>query len=206
MMLALRKTQSRAGAFLGDALAWRAPERQHALVAWGLTGGTLWLLIQLALEPHWLAVALAGLYLGAILLAVCAIDARYGIIPDSLVLALAIGGGLQSGLQDQAELLSRAGQAGVFLVGASLFRSLYRRARGYDGLGFGDVKFASAGVLWIGLGGVPELLLAAVISAFASLVILKIEGHDLQGKQAIAFGPHLAVALWAVWLTQQAVG
>jgi leader peptidase (prepilin peptidase)/N-methyltransferase len=67
-------------------------------------------------------------------------------------------------------------------------------------LGFGDVKFATAGVLWIGIEGVPGLLLVAVLSAVASLLILKAEGHDLDGKQAISFGPHLAIGIWLIWI------
>jgi leader peptidase (prepilin peptidase) / N-methyltransferase len=203
MMLALRKTQSRAGAFLSDALAWRAPERQYALVAWCLTGGAAWLVINFALDPQRLVTALAGLYLMAVLIAVCAIDARYGIIPDSLVLALAVGGAVQGGLHDQAELLPRTGEAILFMVGSSLFRAAYRWIRGYDGLGFGDVKFATAGVLWVGLEGAPMLLLTAVISALASLAILRADGCVLDGKQAIAFGPHLAVGLWVGWFVAQ---
>jgi leader peptidase (prepilin peptidase)/N-methyltransferase len=72
--------------------------------------------------------------------------------------------------------------------------------RGFDGLGFGDVKFVAAGVLWIGIDGVPWLLVVAVLSALASLVILRAEGHDLDGKQAISFGPHLAIGLWLTWV------
>jgi leader peptidase (prepilin peptidase)/N-methyltransferase len=34
----------------------------------------------------------------------------------------------------------------------------------------------------------------------ASLVILKAEGCDLHRKQAISFGPHLAVGLWVTWI------
>jgi leader peptidase (prepilin peptidase)/N-methyltransferase len=64
----------------------------------------------------------------------------------------------------------------------------------------GDVKFVTAGVLWIGIEAVPALLTVAVLSAFISLVILRAEGHSLSGKQAISFGPHLAVALWLTWI------
>ena len=44
--------------------------------------------------------------------------------------------------------------------------------------------------------GVPGLLLVAVLSAVANLVILRAEGCELERTQAIAFGPHLAVGLW----------
>lgn len=91
MIFALRKTSGRTGRFLGRALTWRAPDRQHSAVAWGLVAGAIWLLTGLPEDPAWPEAALAGLYLGSVLAAICAIDARYGIIPDSLVAALAAG-------------------------------------------------------------------------------------------------------------------
>jgi leader peptidase (prepilin peptidase)/N-methyltransferase len=136
----------------------------------------------------------------AILAAVCAIDARYGIIPNSLVIALAIGGLLQSYLLGQTELSALALDAVVIFAAGCIFRATYRYIRGHDGLGFGDVKFATAAGLWIGIAGVPGLLLIAVVSALGSLLILRAQGHDLSGKQAISFGPHLAIGLWFTWI------
>lgn len=200
MIGVLRRTAERTSQFLGDALACRAPERQHALVAWGLISGAMWLVVGLEGAPAWPGLMLAGLYLMAVLAAVCAIDARYGIIPDSLVVALAVGGLLQTFLLYQGETLQRSFEAMLFFGAACLFRAAYRRVRGHDGLGFGDVKFATAGVLWIGIEGVPGLLLLAVLSALASLFVLKREGNELSAKQAISFGPHLALGLWLVWV------
>jgi leader peptidase (prepilin peptidase)/N-methyltransferase len=200
MIRALRKTGDRTGRFLGQALAWRAPDRQYGIVAWALVAGAVWLAASLAGDPEWAGPALAGLYLMGLLAAVCAIDARYGIIPDSLVVALAVGGALQTNLIGSAGLLQRAIEAVVAFGAAYLFRAAYRWVRGFDGLGFGDVKFVAAGVLWIGIDGLPWLLLVAVLSALASLVILRAEGHELDGKQAISFGPHLAIGLWLTWV------
>ncbi|SIO46077.1 leader peptidase (prepilin peptidase) / N-methyltransferase [Bradyrhizobium erythrophlei] len=200
MMLALRKTSGRTGRFLGRALAWRAPDRQHFAVAWGLVAGAVWLSTGLPEDPVWPEAAIAGLYLVTVLAAICAIDARYGIIPDSLVAALAAGGLLQTYLGRQGELLERALEAIAVLAAAALFRASYRWMRGFDGLGFGDVKFVTAAALWIGIQGLPMLLLTAVLSAVVSLLILRAEGHDLHGQQAISFGPHLAVGLWLTWV------
>jgi leader peptidase (prepilin peptidase)/N-methyltransferase len=200
MIRALRRTTERTSLFLGDALACRRPERQHALVAWGMISGATWLVGSLAGAPAWPGLMLAGLYLFAVLAAVCAIDARFGIIPDSLVAGLAVGGLLQTFLPGQGEAVQRSFEAMLFFGSACLFRAAYRRVRGHDGLGFGDVKFATAGVLWVGIEGVPGLLLLAVFSALASLLILKWEGHELSAKQAISFGPHLAIGLWLAWV------
>jgi leader peptidase (prepilin peptidase) / N-methyltransferase len=200
MMLALRKTSGRTGRFLGRALAWRAPDRQHFAVAWGLVAGAVWLSTGLPEDPVWPEAAIAGLYLVTVLAAICAIDARYGIIPDSLVAALAAGGLLQTYLGGQGGLLERALEAIAVLGAAALFRASYRWMRGFDGLGFGDVKFVTAATLWIGIQGLPTLLLMAVLSAVVSLLIMRAEGHDLHGQQAISFGPHLAVGLWLTWV------
>jgi leader peptidase (prepilin peptidase) / N-methyltransferase len=196
----LRRTGSRTSRFLGGALAWREPDRQHALVAWSLIGGAVWLAVSLVSEPMWPGLTLVWCYLIGVLAAVCAIDARYGIIPNSLVVALALGGVLNASLAGEGELLQRSFEAMLFFVAACAFRTAYRSLRGHDGLGFGDVKFASAGVLWIGIEGVPELLSLAVLSAVASLVILRAGGYEVNGKQAISFGPHLAIGIWLTWI------
>jgi leader peptidase (prepilin peptidase)/N-methyltransferase len=200
MILALRKTSGRTARFLRQALAWRAPDRAHAVVAWGLVGGTVWLAAGLPADPAWLEAAFAGFYLVTVLAAICAIDARYGIIPDSLVAILAAGGLLQTCLAGESGLPERVLEAVAVLAAAALFRASYRWIRGFDGLGFGDVKFVAAATLWIGIYAVPVLLLIAVLSALISLVIMRAEGHDLHGRQAVSFGPHLAVGLWLTWV------
>lgn len=201
MIRSLRKTSDRTGRFLGNSLTWRVPDRQYGIVAWCLIGGTIWGVVNVAGDPEWRELAFAGFSLLAILAAVCAIDARYGIIPDSLVIALAACGLLQASLSGQGSVLLWCGEALLVFTLASLFRAGYRWVRGHDGLGFGDVKFVTAAVLWIGIEGIPGLLLVAVVSAMASLMILKADGHELHGRQAISFGPHLAVGLWAIWIS-----
>jgi leader peptidase (prepilin peptidase)/N-methyltransferase len=201
MIRALRKTRDRTGRFLANSLGWRAPDRHYGVVAWCLLGGAVWSAVSLAGDPQWQQAALAGLYLLGMLAAVCAIDARYGIIPDSLVVALAAGGLLQASLSGRGGLLQGSCEAAVVFTLASLFRAGYRWMRGYNGLGFGDVKFVTAAVLWVGLEGIPGLLLVAVLSAMASLLVLQAEGQELHGRQAISFGPHLAVGLWVIWIS-----
>ena len=201
MMRALRKTGHRTGRFFGDALAWRSAEaRPYVGVAWGLIAGAVWFAAGIAGNPGWALPAIAGGYLVVLLAAVCAIDGRFGIIPDSLVLALAAGGALQAWLWGAGDLWWRGLEAAMVFAAASLLRAGYRWLQGHDGLGFGDVKFVAAGTLWVGAEGIPALLLIAVASALVSLLILRAQGHELDGKQAISFGPHLAIGLWWVWV------
>lgn len=200
MIRALVKTSDRTSRFLGGSLAGRSPDRQYFVVAWGLIAGALWLVANLPENTESPVVVLMGLYLVAVLAAICAIDARYGIIPDSLVAAIAVGGAIQTFLLTETSLMQRGIEAVLVLIGGYLFRGLYSALRGYEGLGQGDLKFAAAGVFWVGLEGIAGLLLAAVLSALASLSILKAQGFNLHGKLPISFGPHLAVALWLIWI------
>jgi leader peptidase (prepilin peptidase) / N-methyltransferase len=196
----LLKMAGRTGRFLGASLTARSQDRQYVIVAWGLAGGVIWLVGGLPGNPDAGRLLTAGLYLTSLLAAICAIDARYGIIPNGLVAALAGGGVIQTLLLGQADLAQRGIEAALVLVGGYLFRGLYSALRGQEGLGQGDLKFAAAGAFWIGLEGIPGLLCAAVLSALASLLILKAQGYDLHGKLAISFGPHLAMGLWLVWV------
>jgi len=200
MILALRKMGCRMRRFLGEALVWRSPNRHYGPVAWLLLAGAAWLAAGLAGDPAWPAMVAEGAYLLLLLTAVCAIDARYGIIPNGLVIAMATGGIVPLLARTGDAVFQRLLEAALFLAMACLFRAAYRAIRGHDGLGLGDVKFAAAGVLWVGVEGVPGLLLIAVLSAMVSLLVLRADGHELNGKLAIPFGPHLAVGLWLSWI------
>lgn len=203
MIQALRKTASRTGRFLERALTWKAADREYALVAWGLVAGGIWIAVGLWSGGGPVAAPLiASLCLVGLLAAICAIDARYGIIPDSMVVALLAAGIVQTVVIEPLELLwQRGAGAALVLVTVYVLQAGYRWLRGHDGLGLGDVKFLGASVFWVGIESVPQLLVVAVLSAFASLIILKLEGHELHGKQAISFGPHLAIGLWWTWVT-----
>ncbi len=117
MLHALRKTLVRTSRFLGDALAWRKPQREYAPAAWFLVGGAVWLIANPDIGSLW--TILAALYLFGLLASVCAIDARYGIIPNSFVAALALGGIAETILTGQTELLQRLIEALLFFIAAS---------------------------------------------------------------------------------------
>jgi len=196
----LDKTFSRTARFIGNGLALRDEARPYAPLVYALLSGAVWLVVGLVGEPGWFVTIAAGLVLLCLLAAVCAIDARFGVIPDSLVVALAVGGGVATVAIGAADLAQRVGEAGIMLVAASLFRCGYFRARGLHGLGLGDVKLMGAGVLWTGLSPVSAIILIAVASAFTSIGVQHAQGETMTGQDAIAFGPHLAVGIWLAWI------
>lgn len=196
---ALMKTAGRTQLFVRCALLWREPYREYALVGWLFVAGAVWLGFGVAARLDPPLAAVWGCYLLLVLVAICAIDARFGIIPDTLVVWLGAGGLLQLVDQTWDTVADRLAAAIVAFLSGCLLRMVYRTLRGREGLGFGDVKFLLAGAPWIGLAGLPFLLLIAVSSATLALAIMRLDGTRLARSDALSFGPHLAVALWLVW-------
>jgi leader peptidase (prepilin peptidase)/N-methyltransferase len=76
-----------------------------------------------------------------------------------------------------------------------LLRRLYFAFRQIQGLGLGDVKFLAASGIWIGVTGLPMLLLVATLTALACAGIKQLAGRPLSGQTSISFGPFLAIGL-----------
>lgn len=200
MIAELRKTARRTGNYLKRALVCSEPYRDQVLVVWFLVVGLLWIFLNGQEGQNWIVYFLLSFALVSILAAICAIDARFGIIPDKLVVALAACGLAAVWLLDPNEVMYRLAEVVIAAIAIAAFRSIFRRVRGYDGLGFGDVKFLAAATFWIGLRSLPALLLIAVISALASAFLLKSARYEVDGRHAIPFGPHLAVGIWLAWV------
>jgi leader peptidase (prepilin peptidase)/N-methyltransferase len=136
----------------------------------------------------------------ALLCALCAVlawvDIRHGIIPDWLNLSIAALGLLTIILsEDRAAAIQALGE-GV-AVGAAfwLLRRLYFAFRGIQGLGLGDVKFLGAAGIWVGVAGIPMLLLVATITALACVGAMQLSGRALTARTSMSFGPFLAAGL-----------
>src|ERR1700761_1261493 len=100
--------------------------------------------------------------------AVAWIDIRHGIIPDWLNLAIAALGLLAIAVSaDRSTAIQALGEGVIIGVIFWLLRRLYFFLRGIQGLGLGDVKFLTAAGIWVGVAGIPMLLLVATIMALA---------------------------------------
>jgi len=136
----------------------------------------------------------------ALLCALCAvlawIDIRHGIIPDWLNLSIAALGLLTIVLSEDRTAAIQALGEGV-AVGAAfwLLRRLYFAFRGIQGLGLGDVKFLGAAGIWVGVAGIPMLLLVATITALACVGAMQLSGRALTAQTSMSFGPFLAAGL-----------
>jgi leader peptidase (prepilin peptidase) / N-methyltransferase len=124
------------------------------------------------------------------------IDIRDGIIPDWLNLAIA-GLGLARILVigDLTAALQAAGEGVAIGALFWLLRRLYFAYRKTQGLGLGDVKFLAAAGIWVGMTGLPMLLLVATLTALVGAGIMHLAGQSLTARTSLPFGPFLAAGL-----------
>jgi leader peptidase (prepilin peptidase)/N-methyltransferase len=136
----------------------------------------------------------------ALLCALCAtvawIDIRHGIIPDWLNLSIAALGLLKIFLTgDTSAAMMALGEGAIIGAVFWLLRRLYFSFRGIQGLGLGDVKFLAAAGIWVGVAGIPMLLLVATITALACVGAMQLSGRALSAQTSMSFGPFLAAGL-----------
>jgi hypothetical protein len=141
-------------------------------------------------------------------------------IPDGAVVALAmvaaagrVAADRSAGLAVQDTALLLAVDAG--LAGGALWivREVFFRRRGFDGLGFGDVKLAAAGAMLVGSVGFSLALFTASLAGIAWAMMRRptASGPDLAGSLdgttppagKVAFGAVLAPAVALVFLVGQ---
>ncbi len=84
-----------------------------------------------------------------------------------------------------------------------LLRRIYFAWRKIDGLGLGDVKFLAAAAPWIGIAGIPMLLLIATIAALGTAIGWRWTGQSMTRQTSLPFGPFLAMGLLLTLAVQQ---
>lgn len=143
--------------------------------------------------PH----IIASMVLAAGLLTLSYIDLRTGLLLDILTLPLAALG-LAFAVWSGDWMLSLAGA----ILGYAMIAGLayyWRVRRGYEGIGLGDAKLLAAGGAWVGVMGIPLLLLiASSVGILAALAVSR-KARSTSDRLAIPFGPSLALGIWVVW-------
>jgi leader peptidase (prepilin peptidase) / N-methyltransferase len=135
------------------------------------------------------------------------IDIHRGIIPNGLNLSIAGLGLLKAAVSGGVFVALEAGCEGV-VIGLIfwLLRRLYFVLRKTQGLGLGDVKFLAAAGPWIGIAGLPSLLLVATVTALVAAGGLQLAGHNMTRRTSLPFGPFLAAGLLTTVILQQYLG
>ncbi|WP_246767796.1 A24 family peptidase [Bradyrhizobium sp. CCBAU 53340] len=151
------------------------------------------------------AEGLCGAYLAALMLAIAANDARHYLIPNQLTgtaFALALLRAAtfvpEVGLEALLWPLARAVAVAVPLL---LLMAAYRRWRGRNGLGLGDVKLAAVCGAWLDVATVAAVIeLAALLATSAYVANATLRKRPLRGTAFLPFGLFLAPSIWIGWL------
>ena len=157
----------------------------------------------LVLVPDARGVAGAGLAL--LMIVIAAIDARLFIIPDELTAATLALGCVHAAVQADdtvAGALAQAALRGVVLAFAFWgLRAVYRRIRGREGIGLGDVKLAGAAGVWLDWPTIPIAIEIAALSALAVCAVRYVQGaQSISATSRLPFGLFFAPAIWLGWL------
>lgn len=141
----------------------------------------------------------ANCALGWTLLALAAIDVEHLRLPDALTLPLLAAGLLLTAWLDPEAATDHAVAAAIGYLAFRAVAAAYRVLRRRDGLGGGDAKLLGAAGAWVGLDGLPTVVLGAALLALVVTL-----GRRLFRRMAadapIPFGPYLALATWLVRL------
>jgi len=184
----------------GETPAWMKPPR-----AIDVTIGAIGFAAAAASIWAWPATGgLLGAGLALVMLAIAVIDARYFIIPDELTIAALALAALNAALVDSPSPIE--GIIDAVLRGAltMLFfwsvRRLYKRLRGREGLGLGDVKLAFVAGVWLDWIMIPVAVEIAAVAALAAYGVWRAMGkRPLNTKSRLPFGLFFAPAIWLTW-------
>lgn len=175
----------------------RKSERHLMPLAWAMVAMLIYALNR---RVEFGDVFLPSIGLFSCLAAISILDARYYIIPDIWLVAIAILWIFTQVDPSPSELFNSFGAAICAFGGLKLVSILYERWRGMTGIGYGDIKLLGVCGLWVGFAGLPTLIMVTAISGLISTLILAAASETLNRNSAIAFGPHLCLGLWFVWI------
>ena len=150
---------------------------------------------------------LFGAFLGLLMIAIAAIDSRRYIIPNELTAAAFALALLRAGTAGpDADWLGVAWAAlrAAAIAGPLLALMLgYRRWRGRDGLGLGDIKLAAVAGAWLGFATLFAVIELAALSALGAYIINGyVRKRPLKATEFLPFGLFLAPAIWIGWLIE----
>ena len=150
---------------------------------------------------------LFGALLAALMLGIAITDADRYIIPNELTgLAIALAllrAGMVGPDAGWEGVLWAVGLAATVALPLLALMEGYRRFRGRDGLGLGDIKLAAVLGAWLGWATIFAVLEVATLAAIAAYLVHAFRHRrPLRGTAFLPFGSFLAPAIWLGWLAE----
>jgi len=162
--------------------------------------------------------AVSAAVLGWLLLGLMVMDARDGLLPNSFTL----GGGLAGILLLAASTVTLPADPGTVMfttpekivfgrvaavlmvsLGLLVVRWVYKKLRGQDGMGLGDVKMTAMLAAFLGLHLTMMAFLVACIAGSLFAVVLMMRPRDKKTAVSVPFGSFLAIGgMYALLLGQ----
>jgi len=148
-----------------------------------------------------------GAIFALVMMSIAVFDAWSCTIPDQLTLAAIALGCLYAVTVVPGETMLTGLEA--VLRGSAvaicfwIMRAAYRRFRGREGLGFGDVKLAAVAGIWLDWSTVPLAIEIATLTALTfhvATVVLRRKAISPTAK--LPFGLFFAPAIWLAWVVQ----
>ncbi len=154
---------------------------------------------------------LFGAFLALLMSAIAVIDSRRYIIPNELTAAAFALALLRAGTvgpdADWLGVLWAALRAGAIALPLLALMIFYRRWRGRDGLGLGDIKLAAVAGAWLGFATIFAVIELAALSALGAYIVNGyVRKRPLKATEFLPFGLFLAPAIWIGWLIEALLG
>jgi leader peptidase (prepilin peptidase)/N-methyltransferase len=152
-----------------------------------------------------------GAFLSLLMAAIAVTDSRRYIIPNELTavavaLALLRAGTIGPDADRHAVIWAALRAAAIALPFLALMIS-YRRWRGRDGLGLGDIKLAAVAGAWLGWATIFAVIELATLSALGAYFVNGyFRKRPLKATEFLPFGLFLAPAIWIGWLIEALLG
>ena len=151
-----------------------------------------------------------GAGLAVLMVAIAAVDARRFIIPDELTAAALALGLVYAAVEDSeiwVQALAWSVLRGVVPAVAFLgVRAGYRRWRGREGIGLGDVKLAGVAGVWLDWQTIPLAIEIAAVAALGAYLVMHFYFHRIvRPTTRLPFGLFLAPAIWIAWILDTTV-
>ncbi len=147
---------------------------------------------------------LSGLFLTWALIALSFIDIDHQLLPDDITLPFLWLGLLCNLFGLYTDIYSSLIGAMAGYMSLWLIYILFKIVTGKEGMGHGDFKLLALLGAWMGWEVLPlTIILSSFCGAFIGISMILFGGHDR--KQAIPFGPYLAMAGWIAMIWGQEI-
>jgi leader peptidase (prepilin peptidase)/N-methyltransferase len=154
---------------------------------------------------------LFGAFLGLLMSAIAVVDWRRYVIPNELTAAAFALALLRAGTvladADWLDVAWAALRAAAIAVPLLALMLGYRRWRGRDGLGLGDIKLAAVAGAWLGFATIFAVIELAALAALGAYIVNGyVRKRPLKATEFLPFGLFLAPAIWVGWLIEALLG